>query len=109
MLSLLVAFGGLLGTGEINLSRIAEIVGISHSEALAEAIKSFESYAMIGIGTLLVIGLLPYLRPDKIIESGRRQKTSIERVTFWVASRALVIGIPLVVFSIIAREHITVQ
>ena len=107
LLSLLVAMGGLLGTGEINLNRLSQFIGFQQTEALAANIKLIENYSGFVVAALLIVGLLPYLQPQKIIESGRRQKTSIERVTFWVASRALVVGIPLTVFWLIARENIS--
>jgi hypothetical protein len=63
------------------------------------------------LGTVIIsaIGasLIPYLRPKALLRSGTNPQNSAEKYTFWIASRALLYGVPFVVVAYFAQENLS--
>ncbi|TWU04296.1 patatin-like phospholipase family protein [Stieleria varia] len=102
--SLLLAGATLLGTGDVSLTHLRDNYGIEPpSDAVRFLGGELKTYFIIG----LVIALIPYLRIKDLIRSGTRPRTAVEGWVFGIASRALLYGIPLLVFGWLARENIS--
>jgi hypothetical protein len=104
LVSLLVALAALLGTGDVDFNRLSRALGLSLDAA---TVKGIETGVAVVLAVAILVGLLPYLRPDLLIRSGVRPNNPVERVIFWVASRALLVGFPLLLFAWIGRENIS--
>jgi len=95
----LIAVASLLGTGDIHLpaltwSQQVEVVQVQHLLTLL-------------LPLLLLIGLLPYLRPKELIRSATHPRRPYERWVFKIASYALLGGIPLFLLGWLAQENIS--
>ena len=55
----------------------------------------------------IAVSLVPYLRPKKLVQSGTNPKNTTERYVFWIATRALVFGVPFIFVAYFARENIS--
>ncbi|PNY37683.1 hypothetical protein C2E31_06980 [Rhodopirellula baltica] len=51
--------------------------------------------------------LLPWIRPQRILQSGINPQSPLERYVFLLASTGLLIGIPLLLVGFIAKENIS--
>ena len=104
IVSLLLACAALLGTGDVSLTHLRDNYGIEPPSELVRLVGGeFRTYFIIG----LAIALIPYLRIKDLIRSGTRPSTAIEGWIFAIASRALLYGIPLLIFGWLARENIS--
>jgi hypothetical protein len=104
IVSVLLACAALLGTGDVSLTHLRDSYGIEQPSEFANKIGSeLKTYVMIA----LVIALIPYLRIKDLIRSGTKPRTAVEGWVFAVASRALLYGIPLLIFGWLARENIS--
>ena len=105
MVSTLIALGlglaTLLGTGEINVSKLV---------SADTASKSVTHWAH-GVRTLMFSALgatlLPYLRPAMLFRSGAAPRNPAEKLIFWLATRAAVLGVPFFFVAIFASENIS--
>ncbi|MDA0587861.1 MAG: hypothetical protein O3C17_07600 [Planctomycetota bacterium] len=102
-----IAITALLGTGDVDLSRIFKLFAIEKTESVNEVLNAIDRYAVLLFVGAVVIGLIPMLKPRLLIESGRQSSGTLERTTYWITSRALLIGLPLLVFGFIAGENIS--
>lgn len=104
IVSFLLAFGALVGTGDVSLTHIRDTYGVAPPSDVVNAITgNLKTYFLIA----LALALLPYLRISDLIRSGTRPRTAVEGWIFGIASRALLYGIPLVIFSWYARENLS--
>ncbi|NND96606.1 MAG: hypothetical protein HKN47_04675 [Pirellulaceae bacterium] len=104
IVSLLLACAALLGTGDVSLTHLRDNYGIEPPSDMVRLIGGeLKTYFVIG----LVIALIPYLRIKDLIRSGTRPRTAVEGWVFGIASRALLYGIPLLIFGWLARENIS--
>ena len=104
IVSLLLALAALLGTGDVSLTYLRDNYGIEPPSELVRLVNGeFRVYFVMA----LVIALIPYLRIKDLIRSGTRPSTAIESWIFAIASRALLYGIPLLIFGWLARENIS--
>ena len=106
--SFLLGLAGLVGTGDIDLSFFSRRLGVDEVPQETSRLLT-EKTRTVGyvFGGLVVLALLPFLVPRRLLRSGVRPRKSVERVIFWLATRALLLGVPLVVFGILARENIS--
>jgi len=56
---------------------------------------------------LILVGLLPLLQPRRLLQSGVRPQKKWERAVFLTASTALLVGLPLCLIGLLARENIS--
>ncbi len=99
-----MALAALLGTGDIFLAGFLQAPGSDLDKA---EIMRIQNYLMIGLFIAVAVGLLPYLRPKDLIRSATRPRSPLERWVFNIASYALLLGIPLSMFGVVARENIS--
>ncbi len=92
--SLLVALAALLGTGDISFSG-----GSSHTSFS----MTFRTLIFGGIAA----SLLPYLTPQRLIQSGTNPRNVGEKYVFWLTTRALAYGVPFLFVAYFARENIS--
>lgn len=59
------------------------------------------------LGALGLLGLLPILRPWRLIGSGQRPKSQMEAYLFRLACTSILIGIPLCIVFLLARENVS--
>ena len=59
------------------------------------------------IVALIVGGLLPFLSPKRLLQSGLNPKQDWERYTFKIATTALLVGMPMLLVGWLARENIS--
>jgi len=59
------------------------------------------------LSALLAAGLLPFLRPTKLIAMGLSQRTFRERVVFRIASFAFLVGVPLFFIGLLGARNIS--
>lgn len=96
-----MALASLIGSGEINFNDIGQWIGFDKNSA-------FHSNSTIGrtISVIvLLVALMPYLRVRELVRSGVQPKNFRDRWIFAIASRALLYGIPFLVFGWFAREN----
>ena len=104
IVSVLLACAALLGTGDVSLTHLRDNYGIEPpSEFVRSLGGELKTYFLIA----LAIALIPYLRIKDLIRSGTRPRTAVEGWIFGIASRALLYGIPLLIFGMLARENIS--
>ena len=102
--SVLLALAALLGTGDISLTYWRTELGLDPPE---QTIHAYGKELKVVLVVLLLIGLLPYLRVKDLIRSGTKPKNVVEGWIFAIASRALLFGLPLLVFAYFAHENIS--
>jgi hypothetical protein len=88
-----------LGNGDVGLGDFAEFFG-QNSWVVAEAVRLMFLF-------IVVVALLPFLAPGRLIGSGVRPKGPGEKYIFRLASTGLFFGIPLIVIYFVARENIS--
>ena len=88
--SILIGIAVLLGNGDIS--------GL-------EIVNTQSRYAVWILCCMLLIGLIPTLRPWRFLQSGTNTKTKSELLIFRMSSTALLVGIPLAVTYYVAREN----
>ncbi len=104
IVSLLLACAALLGTGDVSLTHLRDNYGIEPPSELVRLVGGeLKTYFLIA----LVIALIPYLRIKDLLRSGTRPRTAVEGWIFAIASRALLYGIPLLIFGWLAQENIS--
>lgn len=104
IVSLLLACAALLGTGDVSLTYLRDNYGIETNSDLIRSIGGeLKTYFIIA----LAIALIPYLRIRELIRSGTRPRSAAEGWVFSIASRALLYGIPLLIFGWLAQENIS--
>jgi hypothetical protein len=104
IVSFMLGSASLLGTGDVSLTHLRDNYGIEPPSDIVRTISGdLKTYFLIG----LALALIPYLRVKDLIRSGTRPRTAVEGWIFAIASRALLYGIPLVIFGWLARENIS--
>lgn len=101
----MVAVASLFGTGD--LDDLGTVLGEFGLRVDPKTMERFQTIFQAALFSVIGASLLPYLRPAKLLKSGTDAKTSFEKVTFWVATRALVFGVPFVFIAFFARENIS--
>ncbi len=102
--SVLFAFAALLGTGDISMTYWTTGLGLSPP---GKELQVFGQDLKVVLVVVLFIALLPYLRVKDLIRSGTNPRNAVEGWIFAVASRALLFGLPLLVFAYFAHENIS--
>lgn len=100
----LMALAALLGTGNIDLTYLRDLFGISSEN---RSLGWLADYMKVALPGLLGFFLLPYLSPRELIRSGVRPRNALEGWIFAIASRALLFGVPLMLFGVLAQENIS--
>lgn len=96
--SILLATASLIGTGDL--------APASNNGSAGQG-NPVQSVAYTIGFVLLAVGLLPYLRPERLLRSGTTPKSSVEKLVFWIATRAALFGVPLATISYFSRENIS--
>ena len=104
VVSVLLAMAALLGTGDISLDYIKDTYGVEPPHGTVHWMSGELQRAL---PVVLLTALLPYLRIRDLIRSGTKPKNAVEGWIFAIASRALVFGLPLLLFALVARENIS--
>jgi hypothetical protein len=103
--SLLVGMATLLGNGSIDMKSVAELFQIRLEPSTVDSIRNVLVFAVI---SPILLFLLPYFRPDRLIKSGITPSPKWwERMIFKFAGLALLVGVPLLVTGYFARENIS--
>ncbi|MCA9120292.1 MAG: patatin-like phospholipase family protein [Planctomycetaceae bacterium] len=98
-----VGIAGLFGTGDISLTQFST----PEISAPKKVLGSFGDTLQILLYSAIGAGLLPYLSPRNLLRSGTAPRNNLDRATFWVASRALVFGIPFVFVAWFTQENLS--
>ncbi len=96
----LMAVAALLNTGDISLG------GLDWWN-FKESVNEVAGHVRMMLLFVVLVALLPYLRPQDLIRSGTQPKTPVHSWIFYIASGAALIGIPLLLFGYLARENIS--
>ncbi len=91
-----IAVAALLGTGDIAVS---DFMGLEQVE--------IPSSVKLAIYSSIVVSLIPYLNPKRLLQSGTSPKNVAEKYVYFVATRGLLFGVPFAMFSWFAREDIS--
>ena len=95
----------LLGIGDIDTDTLLHRLGINISRETKQHMKSLMQWAFY---TLVIVGILPYLTPERLLRSGMADNPRFgERTIFQIATTMLFWGCPLAVFAFLARENIS--
>lgn len=97
-----VAVAALLGNGEFG--SISWLSSNGSDGFFSEHLREFARLALYGF---IGVGLIPYLRPSRFIQSGAKPKKASERVIFALSSRVLVYGVPFLLVSWFAMENVS--
>ena len=102
IVTLLIAVSALMGNGQTGIGGVGRIfLGESPDGIIGSG--SFRTVVLI----LISVGLVPYLNPKKLIRSGSAPASTSEKYTFWIASRALLYGVPFLLIGLFAQENIS--
>lgn len=93
----------MIGSGDIDFGPFYRGLGIERPQES----QSVTLTSKIGLGIALLVAMAPILRPSLLIRSGVAPKSFLDRWVFSIASWAILCGIPLFVFGILARENIS--
>ncbi|MCG8450631.1 MAG: hypothetical protein MI725_13765 [Pirellulales bacterium] len=96
----LIAIATLIGNGEITSRSSA---GVSNSKQTTEFSRMIGNVVIV----TLIASLLPYLSPKRLFQSSKAPKNVVEKYTYWIATRALMIGVPLALVGYFAHENIS--
>jgi hypothetical protein len=99
VITALVASASLLLSGHIALNHGKD----AESFAAGSTARTLWTVVISAIGA----SLIPYLSPKSLLRSGTNPQNSAEKYTFWIASRALVYGVPFLVVAHFAQENIS--
>ncbi len=94
----------LMGTGDIHLDIIPKWLGFDIDGIQPRHWTRPLLAAMTGA---VIASLLPYLKPALLIRSGTNPRSTAERASFWIATRALVLGLPLLLIGWFAQENLS--
>lgn len=103
LITVCLAVVALLGTGDIALGQFYATFGIKPPDT-GLTVPSFARFMSIAV---VLAALIPYLRLNDLIRSGVRPRDFKDRWIFAIASRALLYGVPLVLFGVFASENIS--
>lgn len=98
--SLLIGMALLVGNGDI-------AGGSTMKRLLGKEAFSIRAEVWGPVVALILAGLLPLLRPQRLLQSGLRPQKKWERAIFLTASTALLVGLPLCLVGILSRENIS--
>lgn len=97
LFSLLVGLALLFGNGDI----------AGWNGYAAGSNVSLDSKAWGPIVALILGGLLPFLSPQRLLQSGLNPKQDWERYVFKMATTALLVGMPMILIGTLAQENIS--
>ena len=100
LVSVLIGFAILFGNGDLGIP-----LGLSKDFA-KDSVTLPQSFSTVVFG-LLVGALLPLLKPKRLLQSGLQPQAWWERHVFSVTSLAVVVGVPVVVVALLAKENIS--
>jgi hypothetical protein len=100
----LVAIAALFGNGETDFAAVLDSAGISLAP---ETVSSISTMVQAVLFSMIGVSLLPYFAPSKLLRSGLNPKNTWEKYSFWIASRALVYGVPFLFVAYFAQENIS--
>ena len=95
----------LLATDDLDLRAFQVNMGIS--ESTTESLESiFRVMGQVAAG-LFTVSILPLLRPGQLLRSGANPHADWQKWLFHAASFGVVLGVPLLLFFLMAQEDIT--
>jgi hypothetical protein len=100
MFAAIAGAGVILSTNDLDLESFARVFGVKTKD---RSLSSILSYLMPAILT----GLLPYLQPKRLINSGLAPRNLGEKFAFNFASTALFIGVPFMAMFHFAKENVS--
>lgn len=103
-LSLLGGIGLILGTGDIGQGVIRSLTG-STAPPEASGTNLGGTFRWL-VFSVIGASLMPYLKLPALLKSGMAPRNVWDKLTFYTATSALLVGIPFVVFAVFADENI---
>ncbi|MFM9116334.1 MAG: patatin-like phospholipase family protein [Planctomycetota bacterium] len=100
MFAAIAGAGIILSTNDLDLESFTRVFGVKTKD---RSLSSLLSYLMPAILT----GLLPYLQPKRLINSGLAPRNIGEKFAFNFASAALFIGVPFVALFHFGKENVS--
>ncbi|MBW3600292.1 MAG: hypothetical protein KY475_23870, partial [Planctomycetes bacterium] len=101
---LAMAITALLVTGDISFSFIANEWGVKVEQ---DTVRAVQRMFLVVIAAVVVVGLLPYIRLDRLIHSGATPKNAVESWIFNAALLSLLCGVPLLLFAGAVQEDLS--
>jgi hypothetical protein len=101
--SLLVGLAIWLGTPNMNFTNVVEADYNPQTQTFANGHQDF-LYPLLA---LLLVCLLPFIRPKELLQSGMRQDSFWRRGVFFTAGFALAVGVPFAVVYWIGQHNIS--
>lgn len=102
IVSVAMAIVALVGTGDIDVSQFTNTLGLQPQHGIAVPMPG-------RVASIVILGfaLLPYLRVRELVRSGIKPENFRDRWIFAIASRALLYGVPLLLFGVFVSENIS--
>jgi hypothetical protein len=100
---LLVGLAVWLGTPNMNFSNVLQ----PDFDPRLQQLAHWPSQLTMPLGVLLLLGLLPFLRPWELLKSGVQTESLLRRWVFKVAGLALLVGIPFAAVYWAGRHDIS--
>jgi hypothetical protein len=104
LITALASAVSLIGVGDVNVSLLAERL---HIPVNSDFIVWLQSMAHWILYTVLAVAIIPYLSPGALVKSGGPNAPVQHRLFFRFMTHALLWGLPLVVFGLLASENIS--
>jgi hypothetical protein len=104
IVSAMVSLVSLMGVGDINTQLFASRLNIPLNPAVLAQIQSVASWLMY---TVLAVAILPYLSAGALVKSGAANASWRDKMFFKIMTHAMLWGVPLVLFGLLASENIS--
>lgn len=92
-------------TGDIDAEKLLQWTGVSQD--LWKNVEGMGGWIKSGFLALIGASLIPYFRPSALLRSGKEREAGPQKLLFVLARNGLLLGVPLVLFGIFARENIS--
>jgi hypothetical protein len=100
---LLIGFATWLGTPNMNFTNVIE----PNFDPRKQQLRHWPSQLFLPLGILLVLALLPWLRPREVLKSGVQKESFWRQWVFKIAGVALLVGIPFAAVYWAGRHNIS--
>jgi hypothetical protein len=104
IISAMVSLVSLMGVGDINTQLFVNRLNIPINPAVLAQIQSVASWLMY---TVLAVAILPYLSAGALVKSGAANASWRDKMFFKFMTHAMLWGVPLVLFGLLASENIS--
>ncbi len=103
LLTVLVSAVSLIGVGDISTTFLMQRFNIRLNPDFVSQVQTIAQWVLY---TVLAVAIIPYLSPAALVRSGAEDAPWRERIFFKFMTHAMLWGVPLVLFGMLASENV---